>query len=176
MPKSLIQECSNLFTAATYQFRVIWHFCHIWCVLHMCMSSTCVLSYVMPSLQRCLSCIFVINVVTRTSMQTRLRDIAGFRDLGFSQFFCLLLFWCHVNLMLQWYPCLFWDTSVRCFEHMVMLYPSMSPFAIMGALACFCSCSMFAIKCSWQNVNMLINFAMVVVGYPSILWACSFHG
>ena len=27
----------------------------------------------------------------------------------------LLLFWCHVNLMLQRDPCLFWDTSVRMF-------------------------------------------------------------
>ena len=40
--------------------------------------STCVLSYAMSSLQRCLPCIFVINVVTSTSMQTRLRDIADF--------------------------------------------------------------------------------------------------
>ena len=27
----------------------------------------------------------------------------------------LLLFWCHVNLMLQRDPCLFWDTSVMMF-------------------------------------------------------------
>ena len=27
----------------------------------------------------------------------------------------LLLFWCHVNLMLQRDPCIFWDTSVRMF-------------------------------------------------------------
>ena len=27
----------------------------------------------------------------------------------------LLLFWCHVNLMLQRDPCIFWDTSVRVF-------------------------------------------------------------
>ena len=45
--------------------------------------STCVLIYAMSSLQRCLPCIFVINVVTSTSMQTRLRDIADFRDLQF---------------------------------------------------------------------------------------------
>ena len=40
--------------------------------------STCVLNYVMASLQWCMPCIFVINVVTSTSMQTRLRDIADF--------------------------------------------------------------------------------------------------
>ena len=40
--------------------------------------STCVFIYAMSSLQRCLPCIFVINVVTSTSMQTRLRDVADF--------------------------------------------------------------------------------------------------
>ena len=45
------------------------------------MSSTCVLIYVMPSLQRCMPCILVISVVTITSMQTRLRDVSDFRDL-----------------------------------------------------------------------------------------------
>ena len=48
------------------------------------MSSTGVLIYAMPSLQRCMPCIFVICVVTSTSMQTRLRDVSVFRDLGFS--------------------------------------------------------------------------------------------
>ena len=43
------------------------------------MSSTCVLMYAMPSLQRCMPCIFVISVVTSTSMQTRLRDVTNFR-------------------------------------------------------------------------------------------------
>ena len=42
------------------------------------MSSTGVLIYAMPYLQRCMPCIFVIYVVTSTSMQTRLRDIADF--------------------------------------------------------------------------------------------------
>ena len=45
------------------------------------MSSTCVLMYAMPSLQRCMPCIFVIYVVTSTSMQTRLRDVSDFRGL-----------------------------------------------------------------------------------------------
>ena len=40
--------------------------------------STCVLIYDMSSLQRCLPCIFVFNVVTSTSMQTRPRDVADF--------------------------------------------------------------------------------------------------
>ena len=40
--------------------------------------STCVLNYAMSSLQRCLLCIFVINVVTSTSMQSSSRGVADF--------------------------------------------------------------------------------------------------
>ena len=49
----------------------------------MSMSSTCVLIYAMLSSQGCIPCILVIYVVTSTSMQTRLRDVSVFRDLGF---------------------------------------------------------------------------------------------
>ena len=49
------------------------------------MSSTCVLMYAMPYLHRCMPCIFVISVVTSTSMQTRLRDVSDFRDCNFSK-------------------------------------------------------------------------------------------
>ena len=40
--------------------------------------STYVLNYDMSSFQWCLPCIFVINVVTSTSIQTRHRDVADF--------------------------------------------------------------------------------------------------
>ena len=49
------------------------------------MRSTCVLMYAMSSLQRCMPCIFVISVVTSTSMQSRLRNVSDFRDLDFSK-------------------------------------------------------------------------------------------
>ena len=49
------------------------------------MSSTCVLLYVMPSFQGCMPCIFLISVVTRTSMQTRLRNVSDFRDSDFTK-------------------------------------------------------------------------------------------
>ena len=48
------------------------------------MSSTCVLKYAMSYFQWCSPCIFVISVVTRTSMQNRPRDISDFRDLAIS--------------------------------------------------------------------------------------------
>ena len=49
------------------------------------MSSTGVLMYAMPYLQRCMPCLFVIYVVTSTSMQTRLRDVFDFRDSNFAK-------------------------------------------------------------------------------------------
>ena len=39
--------------------------------------------YAMPSLQGCMPCIFVMNVVTSTCMQSSSHDIADFRDLEF---------------------------------------------------------------------------------------------
>ena len=48
-------------------------------------SSTCVLLYAMPSFQWCMLCIFLISVVTSTSMQTRLRNVSDFRDTDFSK-------------------------------------------------------------------------------------------
>ena len=66
--------------ADSYQIMSICHFCHDYCVLHMVMSSTCVLGYAMPSLQGCMPCIFVINVVTSTSMQSSSHDVADFRE------------------------------------------------------------------------------------------------
>ena len=129
----------------------------------MSMSSTCTLNYVMPSVQVCFPCIFVIYVVTSTSMQTRLRDVA----------FLQVLFCCYFDAM---YPCCYSEIHdyfeilhEGCFEHMVMLYPSMPLFAIMECPRMSQSCSTFAIKCSWQNVNMLFNFAKVFVVDPYML-------
>ena len=56
------------------------------------LSSTCVLGYAMPSLQGCMPCIFVINVVPSTSMQSSSRDIADFRDLEFHRHFPDVIF------------------------------------------------------------------------------------
>ena len=78
MPKSLVQECYMMFTAVIYQNLEFCYFCCMWCVHLMGMSSTGVLIYAMPSLQRFMPCVFVIYVVTSTSMQTRLRDVADF--------------------------------------------------------------------------------------------------
>ena len=68
-----------------YQQLDICHFCHDCCVPPMNLSPTCVLQYAIASLQGCMPCIFVISVVTSTSMQTRLRDVSIFRDFEFCQ-------------------------------------------------------------------------------------------
>ena len=83
-PKSLLQECYMMLTAVCFQNLMICLFHCILCVHPMSLMSICVLNYIMPSLLGCLPCIFVIYVVTSTSMQTRLRDVSVFRDFGFS--------------------------------------------------------------------------------------------
>ena len=115
MPKSLVQECYMMFTAVTYQNLVFCYFCYIWCVHLMSMSSTGVLIYAMPYLQRCMPCISVIYVVTSTSMQTRLRDVSDFRDSVILPSLWLLLFCCHVSMCLHRDPCFFWGYSLRMF-------------------------------------------------------------
>ena len=112
MPKSLVQECYMMFTAVTYQNLVFCYFCCIWCVHLMSRSSTCVSIYAMLSLHRCMPCIFVIYVVTSTSMQTRLRDVSDFRDL---LSLWLLLFCCYVSMRLQRDSCSFWRCPLRMF-------------------------------------------------------------
>ena len=78
MPESSLQECYVMLICWNCYNMLICHFCHVWCVHPMRLISTCILIYAMSSLHRCLPCIFVINVVTSTSMQTRLRNVADF--------------------------------------------------------------------------------------------------
>ena len=83
MPKLLTQECYKMLGADSYQVMSICHFCYIYWVLHIGMRYTCDLGYAMPYLQGCMPCIFVILVVTSTSMQSSLLNDADFRDLEF---------------------------------------------------------------------------------------------
>ena len=73
-----------LLSAGSYQNLEICHFCIFKSVHLLGMSSTCVLLYAMPYFQGCMPCIFVISVVTSTSMQIRLRNVSDFRDLVIS--------------------------------------------------------------------------------------------
>ena len=132
--------------------------------------STCVLNYAMSSLQWCMPCIFVINVVTSTSMQTRLRDIADFSP-------------CSAVILM---PCKLDATErsmhiLRYFSKGIlnMWLLSIQPcpwFQLWSSLACHFRALLLLQNVSWQIVYMLFNFAKVVVVDPCMLWTCSYLG
>ena len=140
------------------------------------MSSTCVLLYAMPYFQGCMPCIFVISLVTSTSMQTRLRNVSDFRDLVISLSLWLLLFCCYVSMWLQRDLWSFWRCSVRMFCRYCCNWSIPAFFAIMECHSMTQSCSTFAIKYFWQIVYVLFNFAKLVVVDPYMLCFCSCHG
>ena len=125
--------------------------------------STCVLNYAMSSLQRCLSCIFVINVVTSTSMQTRPRDVADFRP-------------CSAVILM---PCKH-DATERSM-HILSYFSkdvlniwlcSIHPFPwlqLWSSLACHFRALLLLQNVSWQIVYMLFNLTKVVVVDPGML-------
>ena len=57
----------------------------------------------------------------------------------------------------------------------VVVNPFMPLFAIMEYTIMTQYCFTFAIKCSWQIVYILSNFAEVVIVYPCMR-ECSYHG
>ena len=130
------------------------------------MRSTCVLYYNMSSLQRCLPCIFVINVVTSTSMQTRHRDVADFSP-------------CSAVIMM---PCKDDATEIstlilRYFSKGVLnmwLLPihSCPWLKLWSSLACHFRALLLLQNVSWQIVYMLFNFAKVAIVDPCMLWTC----
>ena len=170
MHESLLQECFIMLICWNCHNMLICHFCHDWCVHPMRLMSTCVLIYAMSSLQRCLPCIFVINVVTSTSMQTRLRDVADFSPCSAVIFMpCKLdaterskhiLRYFSKDLLNIWF---FSIHSCPCLQ-------------LWSSLACHFRALLLLQNVSWQIVYMLFNFAKVVVVDPYMLWTCSCFG
>src|SRR4051812_36311390 len=119
----------------------------------------------MPSLQGCMPCIFVILMVTSTSMQTRVLIVADFRDLVFS----CCYFYAMCSCCFREIYAFFEHDQSGCFEHMDFLYPSMLLFVIMECHSLSQSSSTFAIKCYWQIVYMLFDFAKLVVVDPCMI-------
>ena len=124
---------------------------------------TCVLYYAMSSLQRCLPCNFVINVVTSTSMQTRLRVNAEFSS-------------CSAVIFM---PCKHVATersmhNLRYFSKGVLekLFLSIHPWSwlqLWSSIACHFRALLLLQNVSWQIVYMLFNLAEVVVVGPDML-------
>ena len=127
------------------------------------LSPTCVLLYAMPSLQGCMPYIFVINVVTSTSMQTRHRDVADFSPCS-----AVILMPCKHDatersmLILRYFSkdvLNIWLSSIHSF-----------PFLqLWSSLACHFRALLLLQNVSWQIVYMLFNFAKVVVVDPCML-------
>ena len=136
----------------------------------MIMSSTCVLLYAMPSLQRCLPCIFVINVMTSTSMQTRLRDIADFSPCS-----AVILMPCKLDATERSMHILryFSKGVLNIWLLSIHLWPWLK---LWSSLACHFRALLFLQNVSWRIVYMLFNLAKLVVVDPCMLWTCSWLG
>ena len=117
----------------------------------------------MSSLQRCLPCIFVINVVASTSMQTRLRDNADFSPCS-----AVILMPCkHVATEQSMH-------NLRYFSKGVLKtwFCSIHPWSCLqlwSSLAFHFRALLLLQNVSWQIVYMLFNFAKVVVVVPCML-------
>ena len=162
----LLEEGFILLVSESYQHELFCHFCHDWCVHPMDTIPKCVLNYAMPSLQGCLPCIFVINVVTSTSMQTRLRDNADFSP-------------CSAVILM---PCKHVATErsmhiLRYFSKGVLKtwFCSINPWSwlqLWSSLECHFCALLLLQNVSWQIVYMLFNLAEVVVLDTDMLWCC----
>ena len=133
----------------------------------MILSSTCVLLYAMPSLQGSMPYIFVIIVVTSTSMQSSSRDVADFSPCS-----AIILMPCKLDatersmLILRYFSkdvLNMWLLSIHSC-HLLQLWSS---------LACHLSALLLLQNVSWQIVYMLFNLAKLVVVDPCMLWTCS---
>ena len=169
MPEMLLEEGFIMLVSDSFQNELFCHFCHDWCVHLMYLSPTCVLIYAMPSLQRCLPCIFVINVVTSTSMQTRLRDIADFGPCS-----AVILMTCkHDATERSMHILRYFITDVL--NIWLLSIHSCPCWQLWSSLACHYRALLLLQNVSWQIVYMLFNFAKVVVVDPCMLWTCSCH-
>ena len=125
--------------------------------------STCVLNYAMSSLQRCLPCFFVINVVTSISMQTRHRDVVDFSP-------------CSAVILM---PCK--DVATERSMHILRYFSkgvlniwllsihSCPLLQLWSSQACHFRALLLLQNVSWQIVYLLFNFAKVVVVDPCML-------
>ena len=89
MPKSSLQVCYMMLICWNCYNLMICHFCCIWCVRLMSLSSTCVLWYIMPSSQWCHPCIFVSLVVSASSLLSGVLAVAVLLD-----WFCYIMMLC----------------------------------------------------------------------------------
>ena len=131
------------------------------------MSSTFFLYYEIPYLQRCLPCIFVINVVTSTSMQTRLRDIADFSPCS-----AVILMPCKLDATERSMHILRYFSKGVLNIWLLSIHPCPC-LQLWSSLACHFRALLLLQNVSWQIVYMLVNMAKLAIVDPCMLWACS---
>ena len=125
--------------------------------------STCVLNYAMSYLQWCMPCIFVINVVTSTSMQTRHRDVADFSPCS-----AVILMPCKLDATER--SMHIWRYfSKDVLNNRVLSIHTCPWLQLWSSLACHFRALLLLQNVSWQIVYMLFNFAKVVVVDPCML-------
>ena len=129
--------------------------------------SSCVLIYAISSLQRCLPCIFVINVVTSTSMQTRHRDVADF-----SLSSAVILMPCKL-VATEIYMHILRYFSKGVLNMWLLSIHSCPLLQLWSSLACHFRALLLLQNVSWQIVYMLFYLAKLVVVDPCMLWTCS---
>ena len=131
------------------------------------LSPTYVLNYDMSSSQRCLPCIFVINVVISTSMQTRPRDVADFSP-------CSAVIFMSCKLDATERSMHIWRYFSKGVLNMWLLsIHSCLWLQLWSSLACHLSALLLLQNVSWQILYMLFNFAKVAIVDPCMLWTCS---
>jgi hypothetical protein len=128
------------------------------------------LNYVMSSLQKCLPCIFVINVVTSTSMQTRHRDVADVSPCSVVILMpCKLVATERSMHMLRYF-------SKGVLNNRLLSIHSCPCLQLWGSLECHFRALLLLQNVSWQIVYMLFNLAKVAIVDPCMLWTCSCLG
>ena len=126
--------------------------------------STCVLNYAMSSLHRCMPCIFVINVVTSTSMQTRHHDVADFSPCS-----AVILMPCKLDAIERSMHILRYFTKDVLNMWLLSIH-SCSLLQLWSSLECNFRSLHLLQNVSWQIVYLLFNLAKVVVVDPCMLW------
>ena len=121
-------------------------------------------------LRGCMTCIFVINVVTSTSMQTRLRV-----NSVFSSYSAVKLLPCkHVATDKSMHDLRYFSKGV-----LKTWFCSIHPWSwlqLWSSLACLFRALLLLQNVSWQIVYMLFNLAKVAIVDPCMLWTCSCLG
>ena len=129
-------------------------------------SSTCELNYAMYSLQRYLPCIFVINMVTSTSMQTRHRDVADFSPCS-----AVILMPCKLDATERSMHILRYFSKGVLNMWLLSIHSCLF-LQLWSSLACHLSALLLLQNVSWQIVYMLLNLAKLAIVDPFMLWTC----